>query len=170
MGFLWNDVVDVNICEHFQTLIVLWRWLRVSLVRCLPSCGFHVLVLVLKSLFVYKNVTKTTTIFHCRSRSRREILTSQLRRVIRRDIRSCDRSIIVDFKKFYGRHKILVDRYKVSVTHIISDLFLEALYRSWLTCYYGGLLCMFECILIYPFLQWVIYKFRWWRPFLQWHV
>ena len=30
----------------------------------------------------------------------------------------------------YGRHKILVDRYKVSVTHIISDLFLETLYRS----------------------------------------
>ena len=30
------------------------------------------------------------------------------------------------FKKFYGRHKILVDSYKVSVTHIISDLFLEA--------------------------------------------
>ena len=38
--------------------------------------------------------------------------------------------LISAFKKFYGRHKILVDRYKVSVTHIISDLFLEALYRS----------------------------------------
>ena len=33
--------------------------------------------------------------------------------------------LISAFKKFYGRHKILVDRYKVSVTHIISDLFLE---------------------------------------------
>ena len=38
--------------------------------------------------------------------------------------------LISAFKKFYGRHKILVDRYKVSVTHIISDLFLETLYRS----------------------------------------
>ena len=57
--------------------------------------------------------------------------------------------LISAFKKFYGRHKILVDRYKVSVTHIISDLFLETLYRSWLTCYYGSLLCMFDCILIY---------------------
>ena len=38
--------------------------------------------------------------------------------------------LISAFKKFYGRHKILVDRYKVSVTHIISDLFLKALYRS----------------------------------------
>ena len=40
--------------------------------------------------------------------------------------------LISAFKKFYGRHrpKILVDRYKVSVTHTISDLFLEALYRS----------------------------------------
>ena len=74
--------------------------------------------------------------------------------------------LISAFKKFYGRNKILVDRYKVSVTHIISDLFLEALYRSWLACYYGGLLWMFECILIYPFLQWVKYKFRWGRPFL----
>ena len=31
--------------------------------------------------------------------------------------------LISAFKEFYGRHKILVDRYKVSVTHIISDLF-----------------------------------------------
>ena len=38
--------------------------------------------------------------------------------------------LISAFKKFYGRHTILVDRYKVSVTHIISDLFLETLYRS----------------------------------------
>ena len=29
--------------------------------------------------------------------------------------------LISAFNKFYGRHKILVDRYKVSVTHIISD-------------------------------------------------
>ena len=57
--------------------------------------------------------------------------------------------LISAFKKFYGRHKIIVDRYKVSVTHIISDLFLETLYRSWLTCYYGSLLCMFDRILIY---------------------
>ena len=57
--------------------------------------------------------------------------------------------LISAFKKFYGRNKILVDRYKVSVTHIISDLFLETFYRSWLTCYYGSLLCMFDCILIY---------------------
>ena len=31
--------------------------------------------------------------------------------------------LISAFKKHYGRHKILVDRYKVSVTHIIFDLF-----------------------------------------------
>ena len=63
--------------------------------------------------------------------------------------RSCrlTSKLISAFKKFYGRHKILVDRYKVSVTHI-SDLFLETLYRPWLTYYCGGLtlLCMFECI------------------------
>ena len=54
--------------------------------------------------------------------------------------------LISAFKKFYGRHKIFVDRYKVSVTHIISDLFLETLYQSRLKCYYGGFLYMFECI------------------------
>ena len=37
--------------------------------------------------------------------------------------------LISAIKKFYARHEILVDRYKVSVTHIISDLFLETLYR-----------------------------------------
>ena len=29
--------------------------------------------------------------------------------------------LISAFKKFYGRRKIIVDRYKVSVNHIISD-------------------------------------------------
>ena len=38
--------------------------------------------------------------------------------------------LIAAFKKFYGRHNTLVDKYKISVTHIISDLFLETLYRS----------------------------------------
>ena len=32
----------------------------------------------------------------------------------------------------YGRHSVLVDRFKVSVTNIIIDLFLETLYRWWL--------------------------------------
>ena len=44
-------------------------------------------------------------------------LTSKLRQGYERF------KLISAFKKFYGRHKILVDRYKVSVTHIISDLF-----------------------------------------------
>ena len=38
--------------------------------------------------------------------------------------------LISTLKKFYGRQTILVDKYKFSVTHIISDLFLETLYRS----------------------------------------
>ena len=37
--------------------------------------------------------------------------------------------LIATFKKFYGRHSVLVDRFKVSVTNIIVDLFLETLYR-----------------------------------------
>ena len=40
--------------------------------------------------------------------------------------------LISAFKKFYGRHKILVDRYKVSVTHTTSDLFLETLYLTYM--------------------------------------
>ena len=38
--------------------------------------------------------------------------------------------LIDAFKKFYGRHNTLVDNYKTSVTTILSDLFLETLYRS----------------------------------------
>ena len=38
--------------------------------------------------------------------------------------------LISTFKKFYGRHNTLVDKYKISVTRIISDLFLETLYQS----------------------------------------
>ena len=37
--------------------------------------------------------------------------------------------LIATFKKFYGRHSVLVDRFKVSVTNIIIDLFLETLYH-----------------------------------------
>ena len=37
--------------------------------------------------------------------------------------------LITTFKKFYGRHSVLVDRFKVSVTNIIIDLFLETLYH-----------------------------------------
>ena len=37
--------------------------------------------------------------------------------------------LIATFKKFYDRHSVLVDMFKVSVTNIIIDLFLEALYR-----------------------------------------
>ena len=37
---------------------------------------------------------------------------------------------IYAFKKFYGRHNTLVENYKTSVTTILSDLFLETLYRS----------------------------------------
>ena len=41
--------------------------------------------------------------------------------------------LIATFKKFYGRHSVLVDRFKVSVTNIIIDLFLETLYHWWLS-------------------------------------
>ena len=37
--------------------------------------------------------------------------------------------LIATFKKLYGRHSVPVDRFKVSVTNIIIDLFLETLYR-----------------------------------------
>ena len=37
--------------------------------------------------------------------------------------------LVATFKKLYGRHSVLVDRFKVSVTNIIIDLFLGALYR-----------------------------------------
>ena len=37
--------------------------------------------------------------------------------------------LIATFKKFYGRHGVLVDRFKVSVTNIIIDLFLETIYH-----------------------------------------
>ena len=37
--------------------------------------------------------------------------------------------LIATFKKFYGRHNVLVDRLKVSVTNITIDLFLETLYH-----------------------------------------
>ena len=36
--------------------------------------------------------------------------------------------LIVTFKKFYGRHSVLVDMFKVSVTNNIIDLLLETLY------------------------------------------
>ena len=35
--------------------------------------------------------------------------------------------LIATFKKLYDRHNVLVDRFKVSVTNIIIDLFLETL-------------------------------------------
>ena len=36
--------------------------------------------------------------------------------------------LIACFKKFYGRHSVLVNGFKVSITNIIIDLFLETLY------------------------------------------
>ena len=41
--------------------------------------------------------------------------------------------LIATFKKFYGRHSVLVGRFKVSVKNIIIDLFLETLYHWWLS-------------------------------------
>ena len=38
--------------------------------------------------------------------------------------------LIATFKKFYGRHSTLVDRFKVSVTDMIVHLFLETLFHS----------------------------------------
>ena len=37
--------------------------------------------------------------------------------------------LIANSKKLYGRNNVLVDRFKVSVTNIIIDLFLETLYH-----------------------------------------
>ena len=38
--------------------------------------------------------------------------------------------LITTFKKFYGRHSLLVKKYNKSVTNIITDIFLETLYRT----------------------------------------
>ena len=40
---------------------------------------------------------------------------------------------IATFKKFYGRRSVLIDRFIISVTNIIIDMFLETLYRWWLS-------------------------------------
>ena len=37
--------------------------------------------------------------------------------------------LIAAFKKFYGRHSVIVGKFSIPVTQIISDLFLESLYR-----------------------------------------
>ena len=37
--------------------------------------------------------------------------------------------LIAAFKKFYGRHSVIVGKFNIPVTQIISDLFLESLYR-----------------------------------------
>ena len=37
--------------------------------------------------------------------------------------------LIAAFKKFYGRHSVIVGKFNIPVTQIISDLFLENLYR-----------------------------------------
>ena len=56
--------------------------------------------------------------------TRSQLLTSKL-------LKQCftRNRLIANFKKFYGRHNVLVDRFKVSVTNIIIDLFLETLYH-----------------------------------------
>ena len=38
--------------------------------------------------------------------------------------------LICAIKKFNGKHNISIKRYKLSVTHITSDLFSEKLYRA----------------------------------------
>ena len=37
--------------------------------------------------------------------------------------------LIATFRKFYGRHSSLVDKFNKSVTNIITDIFLETLYQ-----------------------------------------
>ena len=36
--------------------------------------------------------------------------------------------LITTFKKFYGRHYDLIGKFQLSVTHIVTDLFLETLF------------------------------------------
>ena len=36
--------------------------------------------------------------------------------------------LITTFKKFYGRHYDLIGKFKLSVTHMVTDLFLETLF------------------------------------------
>ena len=36
--------------------------------------------------------------------------------------------LITTFKKFYGRHYDLIGKFQLSVTHMVTDLFLETLF------------------------------------------
>ena len=36
--------------------------------------------------------------------------------------------LITTFKKFYGRHSDLIGKFQLSVTHMVTDLFLETLF------------------------------------------
>ena len=66
--------------------------------------------------------------------------------------------LISTFKKFYGRHKTLVDRYRIYVTHIISAFTYLDLHVIRVVFY----VCLSVCVFSYKyaFLQWVVYKFR----------
>ena len=78
--------------------------------------------------------------------------------------------LISAFKKFYGRHKVLVDWYKVSVTHMISDCFKRhCTDHVQITCMFLWWSFMYVWVYfdICPFVPWVIYKFHWGRPYLQ---
>ena len=39
--------------------------------------------------------------------------------------------LITTFKKFYGRHYDLIGKFQHSVTHMVTDLFLETLFLRW---------------------------------------
>ena len=39
--------------------------------------------------------------------------------------------LITTFKKFYGRHSDLIGKFQLSVTHMVTDLFLETLFLRW---------------------------------------
>ena len=39
--------------------------------------------------------------------------------------------LITTFKKFYGRHYDLIRKFQLSVTHMVTDLFLETLFLRW---------------------------------------
>ena len=39
--------------------------------------------------------------------------------------------LITTFKRFYGRHYDLIGKYQLSVTHMVTDLFLDTLFLRW---------------------------------------
>ena len=59
---------------------------------------------------------------------RSRILTSKL---LGQEYRPNRIKLITTFKKFHGRHYDLIGKFQHSVTHMVTDLFLETLFLRW---------------------------------------